>query len=88
MKDQISLMIEKKAQDEVFEVYDPRKIGIKVNVWREGLTFLSEALLKPFKIMIYDEAPFSELIQQIEEKSGLTNPVILRRTFTSGKNSS
>ena len=54
MKDQISLMIEKKSQDEVFEVYDPRKIGIKVNVWREGLTFLSEALLKPFKIMIYD----------------------------------
>jgi hypothetical protein len=88
MKDQVSLIIEKKTSDEVFEVYDPRKIGIKVNIWREGLTLLSEALLKPFKIMIGDEAPFKELMQRIEEKSGINNPIILRRTFTSGKNTS
>jgi hypothetical protein len=87
-KDQVSLIIERKEPNEVFEVYDPRKIKIKVNVWREGLTILSESFLKPIKVTIIDDALFKDLVTKIEEATGLVNPLILRRTFASGKNNS
>lgn len=32
--------------------YDPKNIIIKVNVWREGLTILTEQYLRPIKIGI------------------------------------
>lgn len=62
-------------------------LTIKVNVWREGLTILSETLLKPIRVRVLDDAVFKDLVAKIEQATGLTDPLILRRTFTSGKNS-
>jgi hypothetical protein len=36
--------------------------------------------------MINDEALLSDLVKIIEERSGIINPMIIRRTFASGKN--
>ena len=44
-----NFLVETKTENEIFEDYDPRKITLKVNLWRENIISLEEKDLKPIK---------------------------------------
>lgn len=46
------MIVETKGEKDVFMEYDPKNIVVKINVWRDDLTLLTETYLKPIKIGI------------------------------------
>lgn len=40
-------------------MYDPKAFVVKLNVWREGITLLTEGHLKPVKVLVREENTFS-----------------------------
>ena len=86
LRETVTLTVEVKLSAEVFEEYDPRLIILNVNVWRPGLFYLTEEHLKPLKIKIRDDETYDTLHHIIKERTGLENPVVIRRTFVSGGN--
>lgn len=76
-----SFIIEYKFDNEVFIEYDPNKIELKICLWKEGINSLEEKELKPFKILISQNAILEELIIKIEENTGIPkeNICLIRR---------
>jgi hypothetical protein len=81
-KEQVYLIIETKTDEQVFEDYNPRKITVKLHLWRENIFSVMEKKRQPLKIRILDESLFDELHAAIVKASGLQDPLIIRRNFT------
>lgn len=64
--------------------YDPKNIIIKLNVWRNDLTLLTETYLKPVKLGVREEHTFKEFYNKVEKVLHLKNPIILKRNFSVG----
>lgn len=45
-----------------------------------------ERELKPIKIRIRDDEPFSSLLEIIKQQTGIASPKVIRRTFFKGNN--
>ena len=55
---------------------------IKVNIWRPDITIVSEKALKPVKIQVSEDAPFTSLVEKIIKKTNIQNPIIIKRNFS------
>ena len=85
LKEQIYVNIQFKKDLQVFEEYNPRKITVKINVWRPDIIMVVEKKLKPVKINILDESPFEQFYSAVVSATAIRNPLIIRRNF-SGSN--
>lgn len=81
-KEQVYLIVETKTDEQLFEDYNPRKITVKLHLWRENIFSVMEKKRQPLKIRILDESLFDELHAAIVKATGLQNPLIIRRNFT------
>ena len=77
-----TLAFEEKADSDTFEEYDPDNMIIKVNVWREGLTSLSEDALKPVHMKVGKDLPMDAFRTQIAQANGIDDPanvIVMKR---------
>ena len=58
-RENIYLYVETKKDEEAFEEYDPRKIIVKINVWKPNIIMVTEKKLKPIKIYISELSKYS-----------------------------
>ena len=70
-----TLALETKATTSEFDAYDPNKMSLKVNVWKEGLCTVDEEILKPEKMLIDKNCKIVDLCGIIAEKYKLKSPM-------------
>ena len=74
-----TLLLEMKDAAEQFEEYDPTRMVVKINVWREGIQALTEECLRPVQVKVQRDMQMSDLSKLITEQFGIENPIVMKR---------
>jgi hypothetical protein len=60
-----TLILEQKSPGTQFVEYDPTSMIVKINIWREGITSLSEDILNPTLISVAKGLPMTDFLSVI-----------------------
>ena len=74
-----TLILEQKAPGTQFLEYDPTSMIVKINIWREGITSLSEDILNPTQISVAKDLPMTDFLSVITQKFGIAKTLVMKR---------